>query len=220
MVEQVKEKLPEHQAAYQKIRDQILFGDYSPGQPITISGVVEQTGAGVTPAREAIRRLCAEGALEMLGNRRLQVPQLTLSKLEEIKFARLAIEPELARVGALKISEKQIDMMESLDGKVNKAIATGDIKKYLSANFEFHFLLYQAAELNVLKEIALSLWQRIGPSLPIVCGRFGTSNLLDQHSETIKALRAGDAEATSVAIREDLCQGLCLIEQYLLAHAK
>ena len=212
---QEKEKLPEHQAVYQRIREQILFGDLSPGQPITITGIVESIDAGVTPSREAIRRLCAEGALEMLGNRRVQVPVLTTKKMEQIKFARLAIEPELARAGALKINKNQIDKMEKLDALVDEAIETGDIEKYLKSNFEFHFLLYNCAGMNVLKKIALSLWLRVGPSLPIVCGRFGTANLIDQHGEAIKALREGDSEAAAKAIEEDILEGFEVLEQYL-----
>ena len=84
-------KLPEHEAIYKKIRNMILFGEVLPGQPVTILGLKEAVGAGVTPVREAIRRLTAEGALEALGNRRICVPELSAERIDEIYFARFAI---------------------------------------------------------------------------------------------------------------------------------
>ena len=65
-------KRPEHQAIYHQIRDLILFGILVPGQAVTIQGLVDLIGAGMTPVREAIRRLTAEGALEIGGNRRVR----------------------------------------------------------------------------------------------------------------------------------------------------
>jgi DNA-binding GntR family transcriptional regulator len=50
-----------------------------------------------------------------------------------------------------------------------------------------------------------------------VSGRYGTSNLPDKHSEALEALRQRDPEATAVAIREDIEQGLKLMTQALNA---
>ena len=74
-------KTPAHQAVYARMRDAILFGDLAPGQPITIQGLTTMLNAGMTPVREAIRKLTAEGALEMQGNRRASVPVLDLHTL-------------------------------------------------------------------------------------------------------------------------------------------
>lgn len=67
---------PAHQQVYGRLRAKVLFGDLAPGQPVTIKGLVDDLGAGMTPVREALRRLTAEGALEFQGNRRICVPVL------------------------------------------------------------------------------------------------------------------------------------------------
>lgn len=56
-------KIPSHEVTYARLRDMILFGHLAPGQPVTIQGLIADLGAGMTPVREAIRRLTAEGAL-------------------------------------------------------------------------------------------------------------------------------------------------------------
>mgnify|MGYP001812947402 CR=1 FL=1 len=201
-------KLPEHQAIYTQIRNMILFGSLVPGQAVTIQGLAGMMDAGMTPVREAIRRLTAEGALERGGNRRIKVPEITRSKLEEISFARLAIEPRLAHLAARRMTDECLADLVAIDAQVDNAIATGDIEAYLENNYLFHFKLYAQADAQILGKMAASLWLQSGPSLRIVCGRFGTANLPDKHSEALTALREGNADKTSEAIADDIRQGL------------
>jgi DNA-binding GntR family transcriptional regulator len=201
-------KLPEHQAIYQRIRNLILFGTLVPGQAVTIQGLADLIGAGTTPVREAIRRLTAEGALEAGGNRRVSVPEITRQKLDEISFVRLSIEPRLTELAAAQMTDACLDKLHAHDGEVNDAIRNGDIERYLEFNFRFHFCLYDRAEARILNKIALSLWLQVGPSLRIVCGRYGTANLPDKHSEALSALREGDAVRAATAIADDIRQGL------------
>ena len=201
-------KLPEHQAIYQQIRDLILFGTLVPGQAVTIQGLVELIGAGMTPVREAIRRLTAEGALEAGGNRRVRVPEITRPMLEEIGFARLAVEPRLAELAARRMTDECLSDLTTLDKQVDRAIEVGSIEQYLEYNYRFHFRLYEQADAHILSKIAASLWLQMGPSLRIVCGRFGTANLPDKHSEALTALREGHGERAASAIADDIRQGV------------
>ena len=80
--------LPTHELVYRQLRDMVLFGDLVPGQAVTIQGLTQYLSAGMTPVREALRRLIAEGALEAQGNRRISVPRLTRANVDELIFAR------------------------------------------------------------------------------------------------------------------------------------
>lgn len=208
-------KLPDHEAIYRRIRDMILFGDVAPGEAVTILGLTGAIGAGMTPVRESIRRLTAEGALQAMGNRRVCVPELSPGKLEEIRFAREAIEPELARRAALKMPPASLLDLRDLDERLDAAIERGNVGGYLEYNYRFHFRLYEAAEAPALKRIAQSLWLQIGPALRIVCGLHGTSNLPDKHREAQAALRDGDAAAAADAIRDDIAQGMDMVRDSL-----
>lgn len=201
-------KLPEHQGVYQQIRNLILFGTLVPGQAVTIQGLADLIGAGMTPVREAIRRLTAEGALEAGGNRRVRVPEITRETLEELAFARLAIEPQLAELGAARMTDQCLADLRSHDAAVDEAIRAGNIQRYLEFNYRFHFRLYDQADAQILRKIAASLWLQMGPSLRIVCGRFGTVNLPDKHSETLAALGQGDAARAAAAMADDIRQGI------------
>ncbi|HAL77244.1 MAG TPA: GntR family transcriptional regulator, partial [Rhodobacteraceae bacterium] len=62
--------LPVHEIVYQDLRALILLGELIPGEAVTIQGLATRLSAGLTPVREAIRRLTAEGALSFNDNRR------------------------------------------------------------------------------------------------------------------------------------------------------
>jgi DNA-binding GntR family transcriptional regulator len=115
-------KIPTHELTYARLRDMVLFGHLQPGQPVTIQGLVSGLEAGMTPVREAIRRLIAEGALTLLGNRRVLVPHLTPGLLDQIAFARLTIEPRLAELAAPRLTATIIARLEALDRGVDRAI--------------------------------------------------------------------------------------------------
>lgn len=201
------EKLPAHEIVYRRIRDMVLFGELAPGQAVTIQGLNAALDSGITPVREAIRRLTAEGALEFKGNRRVSVPELTPEHLAELGVARVALEPHLAQMAAGRVNSDEIDALEAIDAQVNLAIRQGDIRAYLEQNYRFHTSLYAHSGAEILGAMVQGLWLRVGPSLRIVCGRYGTLNLPDKHAEAIAALRAGRGADVAAAIRDDIEQG-------------
>ncbi len=207
-------KTPAHLHAYRRLREGLLFGEFAPGQSLTIQGLVDRTGDGMTPVREALRRLTSEGAVEMLGNRRLIVPRLTRARAEEVLFLRSTLEPELARRAAGMITRRDIDRLRSTDTHLNAAIRQGDVPGYLGHNYRFHTGLFASANAPMLSDVVERLWLGFGPSMRVICGRFGTLNLPDKHAEILAALEARDADAAATAMREDVEQGMKLVLEF------
>lgn len=199
---------PVHQQVYQRLRGMILFGELTPAQPVTIQGLVTELGAGMTPVREAIRRLIAEGALELQGNRRVCVPVLTSENIEELVFARGAIEPQLTARATKKATLDDLRSLARTDAELDAAIALGDVRDYMALNYRFHARIYAIANAPILTRIADGLWLRFGPSLRVVCGRVGTQNLPDRHKQILDAMHAQDSTAAAKAMSEDLAQGM------------
>ena len=201
-------KVPTHEVTYTTLRDMVLTGGLAPGQAVTIQGLIRDLDAGMTPVREAIRRLTAEGALQLHGNRRVSVPNLTPALLDQIAFARLTIEPKLAELAAPHLMAAQITRLEEIDEEINRAMAVNDIPGYLTGNHRFHFTLYEASKAAVLIDIAQSLWLRFGPSLRVVVGRYQSGRMPDRHSEALAILRSGNGPALARIIQSDIQQGI------------
>jgi DNA-binding GntR family transcriptional regulator len=208
-------RLPAHEVIYRELRDLVLYGDLAPGQAVTINGLAERLGAGVTPIREAIRRLISGGALEFQGNRRVSVPILSAAHIGELIVARQWLDPHLMARATLRASAGDICMLERLDVDLDAAITLGDLHGYLRLNYRFHSEIYKLADAPILADLADGLWLRFGPSLRVVCGRMGTQNLPDKHKEALVAMRDGDADAAARAITEDVIQGMEQVRQGL-----
>ena len=210
------DRLPAHQIAYARLRDMVLFGDLAPGAAVTIEGLVARLDLGMTPVREAIRRLIAEGALQMQGNRRVCVPRLDAAALEDLGYARCAIETRLAQQALAHCDTKGIEALREIDRQLDRAITSGDIPAYLRSNHAFHFALYARAHSEVLETLAASLWLRFGPSLRVVClgedgargAHGGALHQPDNHKAALAALEAGDRAALTAALKADIAQGV------------
>ncbi|MHA6324718.1 GntR family transcriptional regulator [Roseivivax sp. CAU 1753] len=200
--------MPVHEKTYRQVRDLILFGDLAPGQPVTIQGLTDRIGVGMTPVREALRRLTAEGALNFQGNRRIAVPILDAPAIEELSVARLALEPELARRATDRIDADGIAALRAVDNALDAAIAAGDIPGYLACNHRFHATIYGYAGAPILTGLVETLWLRFGPSLRVVCGRLGTQGLPDRHKDLLAALGQGDRDRVGQAMAADVAQGM------------
>ncbi len=207
--------IPAHEVIYQKLREKILYGEFKPGRAVTLQGVADSLQVSLTPIRESVRRLIAERALEFHGNRRISVPKMTEGRLEEIYTARLSLEGELVKRAVNGMTEEKLTVLEDIDYQLDLAISEGDTLDYLKFNFLFHHQLYQMQHSEIILPIVETLWLQLGPSLRVVCGRYGTSGLSDQHKKAIQALRDKDPLAAQKAILDDILQGRQIIFEEL-----
>lgn len=202
-----KNPLPTHQLAYQSLSEKILFGDLKPGDSITIQGVSEMLNVGITPVREALRRLISEGALQLKGNRRISIPAMTKKRLSDLIDIRLFLELEASKRALANIDEAQIKQLRDLDDRLDVAIRDGNVQEYLQLNYQFHFHLYHLAAYESAMPMIYSLWLQLGPYMRVICGRTGTVQMKDQHKLILDALVKNDSNMLCLALTDDIQQG-------------
>ena len=88
-----------HDRLYRSLRQQILHGELMPGQALTLRGLGKAYGVSMTPAREALRRLVAEGALTLSSSGRVATPELTPDRIEELAAIRALLEARRLEMG-------------------------------------------------------------------------------------------------------------------------
>lgn len=191
-----------HAYVYAAMKQLLMRGRYEPGEKITIRSVAAELGTSATPAREAIRRLAAEGALEHTpssGSARL--PALTRERLSEITEVRVALESLAARHAALRITPRTLEQLAQIQRRLARARERRDYATYLALNESFHFTYYRASQMPNLVRAIESMWLQSGPYLALLLpGMRG----IDLHDAAIEAAKRGDAEGASAAIREDI----------------
>lgn len=214
-IEPREESQPIHEWVYQALCDSILAGEFVPGVSVTLRGIAANLDVSPMPVREAIRRLVAEGALEVLSNRRVRVARINQQRFEELFTARIALEPQLAALAMPNITKRDISWLGKLDADLNQSLVCGEVDTYIDCNRRFHFGIYEKAASPVLLPLVKSLWLQFAPFTRIVFGRVGTDYLQDYHADAILALKQNDAQAFSQAIERDIREGMQMLSEHI-----
>lgn len=103
--------LPLAEAAYQRLRDDIIACRLKPGQRITERGQGKQTGFGVSPIRDALTRLDHEGLVRTIPRKGYQVTPLTLKSVDDLFTFWQIIGPEVVKRGVINASDEQLEQI-------------------------------------------------------------------------------------------------------------
>ncbi len=193
-----------HDQIYQRVKRALMSGQFEPGHALSMRTLARAFDTSMMPVRDALKRLTAEGALSALPSRSACVPVVSRGRFQEILELRLLLEPRLAAKAAGRIALAQIDELVKYNDAMSRGRASGDVAQYLDANRSFHFLLYEAADASVSMPIVESLWMQGGAMLRWMFSEEGIRHADHHHLQALKALRRGDAEATSKSIFDDI----------------
>ena len=83
--------------AYQFLLKQLIEAKIPPEAPLRIPALGKESGLGVTPMREALRRLESERFVVMENNRGFRAAAVTQAELMDLEGCRLVIETALLR---------------------------------------------------------------------------------------------------------------------------
>jgi len=200
--------LSAHDRLYRVLRSQVMHGEIAPGQALTLRGLAEQHGISVTPVREALQRLVAEGALTLSSSGRVSTPELTPERIEELAAIRALIEPEMAARALPRAHFALIDRLAAINTLNAEAVARQDAVAYVRTNLEFHRTLYLRAQAPAMLAICETVWLQLGPTMRALYARLRRNEPPQHHRHILAALRAGDEPGLRLAVRTDVTQGL------------
>ncbi len=203
-----------YQRVYDKLRDAIMSASFAPGETLTIRGLAQQLGTSVMPAREALRRLATEGAIEILPNRSIRIPLMSRDRMDEICWIRLMLEGEAAGLAATRATPLEKISIQSLNQEYVEHARLNAAQRMLNANQRFHFAIYEAARSPALLVIIGMLWLQTGPWLLEPLRRNAPKDQsesrsyiavsIGHHQALLDALTLGDATRAAEAVRADI----------------
>ncbi|MEP2640704.1 GntR family transcriptional regulator [Roseobacter sp.] len=200
-----------HDRVYRTLRARIMQGDVQPGVGLTLRGIGRDFDVSMTPAREAVRRLVAEGALTMSSSGRVSTPELSNERIEELAALRALLEVELASRALPRAHLALIERMQTINASIAEAVAHRDAVSYIRTNLEFHRTLYLRAQAPAMLAMAETVWLQMGPTMRALYGRLRKTEPPHFHRLIIAALRAGDEPGLRLAVRSDVTQGLRML---------
>lgn len=200
-----------HDRVYRVLRTRIMHGELDPGMALTLRGIGKEFEVSMTPAREAVRRLVAEGALTLSASGRVTTPELSNDRIEELAALRALIETELASRALPRAHMALIERLSLINNSISEAIVKGDAVAYIRTNLEFHRTLYLRAQAPAMLATAETVWLQLGPTMRALYGRLRRTEVPKNHRLILAALRAGDEPSLRLAVRSDVTQGLRLL---------
>lgn len=197
-----------HERVYRVLRQQVMHGELAPGHHLTLRGIGAAFGVSMTPAREAVRRLVAEGALMLSSSGRISTPELTPERIEELAAIRALLEPEMAARALPRAHFALIDRLAAINAANAEAVLKQDAVAYVRTNLEFHRTLYLRAQTPAMLALCETVWLQLGPTMRSVYQRLRRRDPPHHHRIILAALRAGDEPGLRLAVRTDVTQGL------------
>ncbi len=197
-----------HDYVYKGLRSRIMHGEILPATSMTLRGVGKDYSVSMTPAREAVRRLIAEGALMLSPSGRVSTAELNNERIEELAVMRSLVEVELSSRALPRAHTALIDRLKTINASVSQAITTHNPVEYIRTNLEFHRMLYLRAQAPAMLAIAETVWLQLGPTMRSLYDKLNRKEPPHTHTAIIAALTAGDEPGLRLAVRSDVTHGL------------
>jgi DNA-binding GntR family transcriptional regulator len=196
-----------------QIRTAILAGRLSAGETLRQEDLAERLGVSRMPVREAIRRLHAEGLVDVLPSRRVRVAPLDRAEIEDIYDMRAALEPLAVRLAVPRLTRAQLrDAAHALEAADDEE----DADTFGVRNAAFHLALMTPCERpRLLAEIASLLDLSDRYQRAALRDEEHNARVREEHAALLEAARAGDAAAAAALTERHVRQaGARLLELF------
>lgn len=199
------------------VRKRIFDGTYSAGEYVRLDQLAAELGISVTPVREALFELRAEGLLAQQPRRGFVVLPVTGRDLADVANVQAHVGGELASRAALNIDADQLRELKQIQVQLEDAYAGGDDELTVRLNHDFHRAINVAADSPKLAQL-MSQITRYAPEsvFPTIAGWPAQS--IKDHRRVLAALEKGDEELARKAMAEHLAAGAGPLIDHLVEH--
>ena len=199
------EREPLWDRAHTQLREALFAGRFAPGSHLTLRHLAEIFGTSITPVRDAVTRLVAQGVLEQGPRSTAVVPDVGAETLRQLTQLRVQLEGLAAAEAAARATPAGLRRLEELLTTMRKLIREGELDTYLDSHRRFHFGIYEMAANDLLQELIENLWLRCGPVLSFVVPDYVRSlKGTDHHAAVLNALEKGDGGKAQAEIVADI----------------
>ena len=198
--------------AYAELQRRILTGVLPAGAVIPQAKLAAEIGVSTTPLREAIRRLSAEGMVELEAHRDARVTPVSANEARHLYQVRENLDPLAAALAARTRTAADIAAISNAFDRLSPIASASDVEA-LVRHREFHRTVYRASGNPVLIDILERLWDKADRYRVIGLSHRGDSpddrsRVTAEHRAIMEAVADGDAERADAVMREHIGNSL------------
>ncbi len=140
-----------------RVKEFIMKGRYVPGQRIVIDTLAKELGVSVTPVREALHHLTAEGLVSVEPRKGFTVKKWEPKEIEDLLYLRMYLEKLATRLFIERASERDIEELSMIVKQMDSAVQSSDLEALTMFNSQFHNKIVQGSGNEELHKIMESL---------------------------------------------------------------
>jgi DNA-binding GntR family transcriptional regulator len=201
-------------ALVETLRDEIVRGDFVPGQYLRLEEIAARYDVSTMPVREALRDLEAEGLVTIFPHRGAIVTELSADELQDIYDIRVILEEMATRLAVPRMTEATLAELTSLLKQMENHV--GDVATAVKLNHQFHLALYAASGRRHLCELNRMLRYRAQHYLHLFSVEVEAGQLpqtQEEHRAILEACKRGDAEQAAIIMHNHVAQvGRAIVE--------
>jgi DNA-binding GntR family transcriptional regulator len=144
------DKAGKAEEAYHKIERMIVFRDLDPGSLVSEAFLMERTGLGRTPVREALQRLARNRMVEIHANKGVLIPPISIEAQLRMLELRRVLEGFAVRLGSHRADSRDRAGMQLMVDRLSQETFT--LMAYAETVKETHDLIIAGAHNEYLAE--------------------------------------------------------------------
>jgi DNA-binding GntR family transcriptional regulator len=188
------------------LREGIIAGRFPRGARLKQQEIASLLNTSITPVREALKLLEAEGYVSGDNYRGAVVAPFDMDASAEVLNLRILLETQLVRGAVENATGQDIAELRVMAGEFASAFDAGDNEGARAANYRFHHRMFEIARMPQTLHFVQILWARYPFDLiNRLKGR--VSRAADEHDEMLKAIIGSDASAAMLATRQHIEAG-------------
>jgi DNA-binding GntR family transcriptional regulator len=188
--------MTEGSRVYSKLKQDVATCVLAPGSSVSEAELCKKYQASRTPVREACRRLCDEGMVQIIPFRGYIITPLTIEEYRNLYEVQSILDPMIAGLAAERANPDQIKEMERWASYEYYPGQKNSYYTFLEWNKQFHIAIAEATGNRAIIEIVSNMQARLMRYfyLVIIMDSYG-QQLVAEHHEIVRAIRSGDAQA-------------------------
>jgi DNA-binding GntR family transcriptional regulator len=211
-------KTKENQVA-DYLREGIIAGRFPRGTRLKQQELAIMLNTSITPVREALKLLEAEGYVSGDSYKGAIVAPFDIEASSEVLNLRILLETQLVRGAVEHASASDIAELKQLAAAFSQAFDAGDNEAARAANYRLHQRMFEIARLPQTLHFVQILWARY-PFDVINRLKGRISRAAEEHDQILDAIIAGDSAGAMLATRRHIEAGWQELRDSLAAEAK
>jgi DNA-binding GntR family transcriptional regulator len=198
------------------IRTRIFDGVYAAGSYVRLDQLAAELGISVTPVREALFALRAEGLIAQQPHRGFVVLPVTGRDVADVANVQGYVGGELAARAAVNITDDQLRELKQIQAELEEAYAGADTERTVRLNHEFHRAINVAADSPKLAQL-MSQITRYAPESVFPTIEGWPEQSMKDHRRILSALKKHDGGLARAAMSQHLAAGAVPVIEHLTA---